>query len=82
MLDDGNEYRTNRKMLFHKKWKSMGMGVYVHNGNVFYSVAWMGKSTCRDSQKKDILDRKILVKHIGIKESQFKGFTKKGKNKK
>ena len=41
MLDDGNKYRTNRKMLFYRKWKSVGMGIYVHNNDVFYSVAWM-----------------------------------------
>lgn len=74
MLDDGNQYRTNRKMLFHKKWRSLGVGVYVHNRNVFYSVAWMGKSSCKASKMKDILDRKKLVKRIGIKESQFKPF--------
>jgi hypothetical protein len=74
MLDDGNEYRTNRKMLFCGKWRSVGVGVYVRGGNVFWSVAWMGKSSCLASRMKDILERKKLVARIGIQKSQFKAF--------
>ena len=77
-LDDGNKYRTNRKMMFSKKWKNVGLGFLVGRRNVYYTVAWMGgDSRCNNKKKEHILGQQKTMKYLGIKKVDFKKFSNK-----